>query len=220
MGKFLRFIGILFMSLTAAFTVLGGVGTTCVALGAEKYDTMAGIVPFKWLYVLYVIVTLAIGIMGIRAVILLIKGRANAYRYSMIALIAGIIVGAIHMATSRALRGSSMPVDAVVYTTVLTFIIFLIFKIPGVWAKVDFTKAKGNAKDVGGGLAAIVMGGLALSIQLWMAPTHTLSGINYGDAFHTPMLLIGWALVLMGISLLARAVWKPALIANPALAST
>ena len=46
MGKFLRFIGIVFMGLTAAFTILGGVGTTCVALAAEKYDSMLAIAPY------------------------------------------------------------------------------------------------------------------------------------------------------------------------------
>ena len=140
MKKFLRFLGILLMSLTAAFTVLSGVGTTCVALAAEKYDSMSAIEPYKWLYVIFVIVTLAIGVMGIRAVILLVKGRENAYRYSLMALVAGVVVGGIHMAVSRALRGSSMPVDAVVYTTVLTLIVFLIFRIPRVWELVDFSR--------------------------------------------------------------------------------
>jgi len=32
LAKLLRFIGILFMSLTAAFTILGGIGTSCTAL--------------------------------------------------------------------------------------------------------------------------------------------------------------------------------------------
>jgi len=210
MQKFLRFIGILLMSLTAAFTTLGGVGTTCVAVGAEKYDSMAAIVPYKWLYMIFVVITIAIGVMGIRAVVLLIKGRKNAYRYSMIALIAGIVVGVIHMFTSRSLRGSSMPVDGVVYTTVLTLVVFLIFRIPGVWNLVDFSKGKGDSKDVGGGMAAIVSGGLVLSIQFWMAPTHTFDGINYGNAFHTQMMLIGGGLMLAGVGLLAKAVWKPA----------
>jgi hypothetical protein len=32
MKKFLRFVGILLMGITATVTLLGGVGTTCVAL--------------------------------------------------------------------------------------------------------------------------------------------------------------------------------------------
>ncbi|NQU30308.1 MAG: hypothetical protein HQ525_06535, partial [Anaerolineae bacterium] len=53
MGKFLRFIGILLMGLTAAFTILGGVGTTCVALDATKYEGMEAIAQFQWLYIFY-----------------------------------------------------------------------------------------------------------------------------------------------------------------------
>ena len=210
MQKFLRFVGILLMSLTAAFTTLGGVGTTCVAVGAEKYDSMAAIVPYKWLYMIFVVVTIAIGVMGIRAAVLLIKGRQNAYRYSMTALISGIVVGVIHMFTSRSLRGSSMPVDGVVYASVLTLVVFLIFRIPGIWNLVDFSKGKSDSKDIGGGMSAMVAGGLILSIQFWMAPTHTFDGINYGDAFHSQMMLIGGGLMVAGIGLLARAIWKPA----------
>ncbi len=205
MRKFLRFIGILFMSLTAAFTVLGGVGTTCVALGAEKYESMAGIAPFKWLYLIYVIVTIAIGIMGIRAVTLLIKGRANAYRYSVIALVSGLVVGTIHMVTSRTLRGSSMPVDAVVYTTVLTFAIFLLFRIPGVWEKVDFSKAKQKDSETAGGAAMIVVGVLNLTIPYLMAPTHTINGVNYGDAFKFTTTGAGWGLIVLGCGLILYA---------------
>ncbi len=114
MGKILRFIGILFMGVTALFTLTGGAGTTCVALAAEKYDSMVGIAPYKWLYVIFVIVTVAIGVMMVRATVLLVKGRPNAYRYSIISLVLAIVVGVIHIAVSRALRGASMPVDGVV----------------------------------------------------------------------------------------------------------
>ena len=205
MGKFLRIIGIILMSLTAAFTVLSGVGTTCVALGAENYSSMAGIVPYKWLYVLFVIVTLAIGVMGVRAVVLLIKGRPNAYRYSLIALILGVIVGGIHIWVSRALRGSSMPVDAVFYATVLTLLVFLIFRIPSIWQKVDFNRADENGDSPSGGIAAIVMGVLCLTIQIWMGPTHTFYGVNYADAFHNVMTISGWGLILIGLGWLVYA---------------
>ena len=197
MGKFLRFVGIILMGLTATFTLLGGIGTTCVALAAEKFPSMTGIAPYKWLYVIFVISTVAIGVMMFRATLLLTRSKSNAYRYSVVSLFLGILIGAIHMAVSRNLRGSSMPVDAVTYTAVLTLIVFLLFRIPGVWEKVDFSKAKSSDNQKAGGMAAVVSGLLALSIQFWMAPTHTFnSSINYGDAFHLSMTIIGWSLVL------------------------
>lgn len=210
MGKFLRFIGILFLSISALFNITGGAGTTCVALNPTGYDgKFDAIASVQWLYILYVIVTVAFGVMMVRAVVLLIKGRDNAYRYSLIALIGATAVGIIHIITSRALRGSSMPVDGVVYATVLTLIIFLLFRIPGVWEKVDFSKAKKKDSETAGGAAAIVVGVLSLTIQHLMAPTHTINGVNYGDAFHLTMTVIGAALLLLGSGLLVRARWEP-----------
>jgi hypothetical protein len=75
LGVILRYVAIVLMSLTAAFTVLSGVGTTCVALAAEKFGSMSVLAPYKWLYMLFVIFTLAVGILGIRSSIMLIKGR-------------------------------------------------------------------------------------------------------------------------------------------------
>jgi hypothetical protein len=203
-AKLLRIVGISFMSLTALFTLLGGAGTTCVALNPTGFgDTFAPIAKFQWLYILFVLVTIAIGVMGVRAVVLLVKGRKNAFRYSMIALLMGIVVGAIHMAFSRNLRGgSSMPVDMVVYTTVLTLILFLLFRIPVVWQGVEFEK-HGDEKKTGKQAAAIALGAcglLSLTIQFLMAPTHTINGINYSDMWHTTLTLLGMVLILGGVA--------------------
>jgi len=202
LAKVLRFVGILFMSLTAAFTVMGGVGTSCAALFPTKWDSMAPLAPFQWLYILYVLVTTAIGVLGIRAVIALVKGKKGAYKSALIALVLGLVVGVIHILTSRALRGSSMPVDAVVYITVLTLVIFLIFRIPAIWAGVDYEKAPRKEGKKNAGAASIVVGVLCLTIQFLMAPTHTWGGVNYADAFHATMTIVGGALTLLGSGLL------------------
>ncbi len=202
LAKVLRFVGILFMSLTAAFTVMGGVGTSCAALFPTKWDSMAPLAPFQWLYILYVLVTTAIGVLGIRTVIALVKGKKGAYKSALIALVLGLVVGVIHILTSRALRGSSMPVDAVVYITVLTLVIFLIFRIPAIWAGVDYEKAPRKEGKKNAGAASIVVGVLCLTIQFLMAPTHTWGGVNYADAFHATMTIVGGALTLLGSGLL------------------
>ena len=204
-AKLLRIVGIVFMSLTALFTILGGAGTTCVALNPTGFgDTFAPIAKFQWLYILFVLVTVAIGVMGVRAVVLLVKGKENAYRYSIIALMMGTVVGAIHMAFSRNLRGgSSMPVDMVVYTTVLTLIIFLIFRIPAIWQGVNFEKPEGENKNSkqAGAIALGACGLLSLTIQFLMAPTHTIGGINYADVWHTTLTLLGLVLILGGMAM-------------------
>ena len=201
-AKFLRFLGIVFMSLTAGFTVLGGAGTSCAALAPTNWDSMTPLAPFQWLYILYVIVTIGIGVLGIRAVVLLVKGAANSYKATLIALIAGTVVGIIHIATSRALRGSSMPVDAVVGTTVITLVIFLLFRIPSVWSGVAYTKAPKKENRKAGGGAAIVVSFLCLTIQYTMGATHTWGGVNYADAFNLTMTIMGVLLLALGTGLL------------------
>ncbi len=202
-ARLLRIVGIVFMSLTALFTLMGGAGTSCVALDPTGFGgSFAGIAPYQWLWILFVLVGVAVGIMGVRAVVLLIRGTKNAYRYALIALILGTALNAVHLYASRALRGGSMPVDMVLYTNVLTLIIFLLFRIPRIWQGVDYAKPAGE-KNTGKQASAIALGAsglLALAIQFLMAPTHTISGINYADVWHTALTAIGLALVLGGIA--------------------
>jgi uncharacterized membrane protein len=203
-AKLLRIVGIVFMSLTAAFTLLGGAGTTCVALNPTGFGgTFSGIAPYQWLWILFVLVGLAAGIMGARAVVLLVKGTKNAWRYTLIALLIGTVINAIHLFASRALRAGSMPVDAVLYMNVLTLVIFLIFRIPGIWQAVDYEKPAGG-KQSGRDAAAIALmatGLLSLTIQFLMAPTHTIGGFNYADIWHVALSIIGTILISTGAGL-------------------
>jgi hypothetical protein len=200
-AKILRVVGIVLMGLTAVFTIMGGVGTTCVALDPNGYDgKFAGIAPYQWLYILFVVVTFAFGVMGARATWLLIRNRSNAYRYSIIALAGGSIVGVIHVIVSRALRGGSMPVDMVTTMNILTLVVFLIFRIPPLWKEIGFGQpAASNTAGTAGGLTSITCGVIALTIQYWMGPTHTIGGVNYADVWHVQLQLIGWFLIIGGI---------------------
>ncbi len=200
-AKFLRFIGIVLMALTGGFTLLGGIGTTCAALAPAKYDSMKALAPFQWLYILFVLLGIAIGIWGIWATIKLVRGLPDSYRMSLQALVAGVLIGGLHIYMSRMLRGKSMPVDAVVYTTVLTLIIFLLFKIPAIWQGVDFAKAKASEGKTAGGAASILVGLFTLTVQYTMGATHTWGGVNYADAFNTSMTMIGIALLLLGVGI-------------------
>lgn len=201
-AKLLRIIGIVFMSLTAAFTLLGGAGTSCVALNPTGFgDKFARIAPFQWLWIVFVLGGIAVGVMGVRAVVLLVKGRKNAYRYTLIALILGTALNVVHMVASRTLRGSSMPVDAVAYTNLLTLILFLVFRLPAIWQAVDYAKPAGE-KETGRQATAIALGAcgvLSLTIQFLMAPTHTINGINYADVWHVVLTLTGVGLMLAGV---------------------
>lgn len=199
-AKFLRFVGIVLMGLTGGFTLLGGVGTSCAALFPTKWESMAPLAPFQWLYILFVLVGTAIGVWGIWATVKLVRGTSDSYKMSVQALVAGVLVGGFHIYMSRMLRGKSMPVDAVVYTTVLTLLVFLLFRIPGIWQGVNFDK--GGSNRTAGGAAAILLGALTLTIQYTMGSTHTWGGVNYADAFNTGMTITGIGLLLLGAGVL------------------
>jgi hypothetical protein len=203
-SKILRWAGIVLMGLTSLFTLMGGIGTVCAALFPENFaadsEAMAALVGWNWLYITFMLVTTAIGVMMVRATVLLIKGTANAYRDTIISLVAAVVVGFIHIYASRAIRGGSMPVDAVVYSAVFTLIVFLIFRIPFIWQGVNYEKPAGAKNDNGPAAAAtLVLGGImALTIQYMVGSSHTFGGINYADAFHLSMTLIGIGLILAG----------------------
>jgi hypothetical protein len=136
----------------------------------------------------------------VRAVVLLVKGTRHSYRLALISLLLGIVVNAIHMFASRSLRGSSMPVDGVLYTNILTLVIFLLFRLPGIWQGVNFDRPNGGKKTGkrASAIAMSVVGLLALTIQFLMAPTHSIGGVNYANVWHPALTTIGIALILGG----------------------
>jgi hypothetical protein len=198
-AKTLRFIGIVLMALTGGFTLLGGIGTTCAALFPTRFGSMAALAPFQWLYILFVLVGVGIGVWGIWATVKLVKGKSDAYQQSIMALVSGTVIGFLHIYMSRMLRGSSMPVDAVVYTTVLTLVVFLLFRIPGIWQRVNFDKTDNRTA---GGAAAIILGVFTFTIQYTMGSTHTWGGVNYADGFNLGMTITGIGLLLLGAGFL------------------
>jgi len=211
-ARLLRILGIVLMGITAAFTIMSGIGTSCAAFAAERFGaSMAPIAPYSWLYIIFVIVTTAIGVMGARATVLLVRGRANAYRHAVIALILGIAIGVIHMVASRAIRGRSMPTDAVVYITVLTLILFIIFRIPAVWKEVNYDRSGRDSADLKPAAITLGLCGLAvLTAPLWGKPSHVFipGGFNWANAWPVTMNLIGAGMLLCGAGMLAAPALK------------
>ena len=208
-GRVLKIVGIILLGLTAVFHLLGGVGTTCVALGAENYETMLGIVPYKWVYQLFVVGTTAIAVLAIRATIRFARGKPGAYRTAMWILVVGAAVTTVHIVISRALRGSSMPNDARLYMNLLALVVFLLFQIPGV--KTALALDESSAGPTGGaglGAAAIIMGIATLTVQIWGGANHTINGINFADVWHTQLLVVGWGAIILGLGLITRSMLR------------
>jgi hypothetical protein len=204
--KIIRICAIVLMGLTVAFTLLGGIGSTCAAFLTENFAAMSPLLPYKWLYQLLVIVSVAIGLWGIRALVGLVKGKTWAYRETMLVLNLGGLTALIQIIASRSLRGVSMPTDVRLYITFLTLFLFLILRIPGIWEKVNFYHQKGNTTDMAGGLAAISLGMMILTVHLWAGPSHTFDGFNYANVWSLQLTAAGWTLTLLGVAWMAKSV--------------
>ncbi len=207
-AKFLRVVGIIFMSLATLFNLMGGIGSSCIAFFAEKYGAdYAAIVPYKWLYQLLVVLTTAAAIYGIYALVQLIKGSKHAWRDTILALVVVLVLTIIQIVASRTLRGKSMPNDMRLYITVITLLLFLIYRIPKIWKGVNFNK---GARKGGGGLVAgislILAGIFTVASPAMFAGTHTIAGYNYAGVWYWQFLLAGGLMFLAGAGFLVRLV--------------
>jgi hypothetical protein len=200
--KIIRITAIVLMGLTVAFTLLGGIGSTCAAFLTENFASLGPLIPYKWLYQVLVIISVAAGLFGTRALIGLIKGKPQAYRDTLVVLIVGGASALIQMVASRTLRGASMPTDVRLYITTLTLVVFLLLRLPGVWHRVNFTHQMGNLSGTGGGMTAISLGLAALTVHLWAGPSHTFNGLNYANIWNLPLTAAGWILAITGIALI------------------
>jgi len=207
LGKILRTAAIILVGLTAAMNILGGVGTTCAAFLTKQYPPMWALMDYRWLYQLFVIVTVAIGLVGVWTTIGLARGRKNAYRDALIVLAAGTLVGAVHMIASLALRGKAVPANVKLYLNALTLLYALILRLPGLRKRVTFSEQSDGAdRATAAGMAAIVSGITVLSVFYWAGPSHTHSGDNWVYVLQTPIYLAGGLLLVAGLAQLARAV--------------
>jgi len=211
-GAILRIIAIILVGLTAAFTLLGGIGTTCVAFNAEKYGrAFAMFVSYKPTYQLFVYVSLAAGIAGLVAAFAMVRGYKWAYWGALIIVLVSLVVAAVHMYYSSTLKGVSFfatpPENMRFYAAAITLVFLLLLRLPGIWQWANFTlpwRGRG-ASSAAGGLAAFVAGVITITTPLWAGPSHMLDGYNLVNVLQVPLTLGGWGLVLAGLSLLVLA---------------
>ncbi len=203
-GGAARIVAIVLMAATALVTLVSGAGTYCAAFNPEAYASMAALIPFKWLYQIFVVVTVGLGLAGAGVVYGLIRGRAWSYRAALITLAAIIVAAGIHIGTSRLLRGKSMPNDLRLYAAALTLLAFVIM--PRLWKGVfrDAASGRGNARPAAG-LSLCVAGLLAVTAPAWASAGHWLHGENLVLEWLGPLLAGGGLCLVIGLGLLAWA---------------
>jgi hypothetical protein len=208
-GKGLRTLGIVLFAMTTAMNILGGTGTVCAAFLTEQYDMVSIMSPvdYRWLYQTLMIVTVLIGLVGIRATVALIRGRKRAFQNALILLVVGTFVSGIHFYASMSIRGSATPANMKFFANVISLILFVVFGLPGMRERVNFDASRDSQSQMtSGGLAAILTGILLLSVKFWVGDSHVYEGNYWVDVIKTPLLIGGSALTLSGILLLTKLV--------------
>lgn len=204
-GKTLRIIAIVFMGLTAAMNILGGIGTVCAAFLTKQFPPMWALLDYQWLYQSLMIVTIIVGIAGVWATIVLIRGRATAYRNALIVLVIGSVLGAIQYYASMTLRGSATPANMKFFINAFTLLFFLLLKLPGLRDRVDFTKpGDEETQATTSGLTAVVTGLFVLTTSIWAGPSHSIVGENWVLVLQGQLIATGILLTIVGIRSLLR----------------
>jgi len=212
-GMVLRIVAIVLMGMATVFTLLGGVGTACVAWNAPMYGPgFAAFVPFMPVYQNFVYVGVFTALIGAIVVYALVKGDRWAYWGAVGTLIIGLAASALQMFYTSTLKGVSFfqtpPTNMRFYITMLTLVFFLILLIPGIKERATMSgpwKSKGSGAMTGG-VTAIVTGIIAMTTPFWAAESHTIDGNNLVYVFETPLMVFGLVVLLTGVALLAWAI--------------
>jgi len=209
-ARALRAGAVILMGFASVFTLLGGAGTACVAFSADSYGrAFAAFVPYMPVYQLFVYFNAVTGIAGIAVTYFLLRGRRRAHAVVLATLGLYIIAAGVQMWYSSVLRETSFfdtaPNSMRLYVYVLTLVVFIILKLPGVRDRVDFNVPWRNRKsrDSAGGVAAIFTGALMLATPFWAAANHAPYGENLIYVLAVPLAVVGSLLVLLGLGLLA-----------------
>jgi hypothetical protein len=200
-----RRIVIVLVGLAVAFTLLGGLGSTCVAFNAEKYGkAFEKFIGYKSEYQMMVYISIVTALVGIFATWALVKGKKWGFVLALIVLIVGAATAGTQMYYTSTIKQVSFfktpPTSMRFFTTLLALIALLIVRLPRIWQRVDFSKAGGGSSTgPAAGLTACVMGVLTITTPLWAGPTHTFDGYNFVNVLQWPLLLGGLAMIVAGL---------------------
>ena len=209
-GVILKILLVVLTGATTVMTLLGAVGTACLAWNGDKYPKAAfgWIVPLMPTFQNLVYISLAAGVALAIVTYAIARGDKWFYIGGLIFLIVAGGAAAYQMYLSSSARKISFfaaaPTNMRFYITAITLIAFLIIRFPGIWNKGGFGKKSGGPGSYAtpGGLALIVAGLLTITSPLWAGAAHTVDGFNYVLTLSLPLFVDGIAMSVAGIALL------------------
>ena len=217
-GKAVRIVAIVLFAIAAALNLLGGIGTSCVALNPTRWgEAMAQLAPYQWLYIVLMVGATVVAAWGIAVTVGLTRGRRNAYRNALWVLLLSAILAGVQTYASIALRGKGAPQNMRFYLTALVLVVFLLLRLPPLWRLIQGFDGGGQGNwRTPTGLAAFMGGLIVLTTPLWATPTHIgPDGANWVNVLRTPLLAGGVLLTLAGVGLLRRASRGPRRVRTP-----
>jgi hypothetical protein len=207
-SKALRTGAIILFALAVFFNLLGGIGTSCVALNPTGWSPdMAKLAPYQWLYILLMLSATVVAAWGIVVTIGLARGKRGVYRNALLVLALSALCAGVQTFVSIALRGKGAPQNMRFYLTLFVLIVFLLLRLPPVWRLINgFLSGDKAGWQTPTGLAAFVGGLVLLTTPLWAGPTHIgPDGANWVNVLRLPLLAGGALLTCAGAGMLRRA---------------
>lgn len=210
--KTLRVLALLALSLAAVFNLLGGAGTSCVAINPGRFESMASLAPYAWLYWIFTVAGIATGLYGAIAINALVRRAPRSKRHILFSLLAQLAVASAHTYASLSLRGSGAPANMRAIVTGAALILFAFAHWFGSFdpAEKDATEDADNPREPVAEIAGCALGAAAvlLGMERLMALTHTFGGINYAAVWHNGLVVSGFCALGAGIVAFALAVLR------------
>lgn len=200
---------VIMMSMVAVFSLMSGIGTTCVAFAPDKWgDAFLVLVPYATTYQVITVITIIVGFLASIITYAFIRGDKWAYYAALSTILIGIISGGVHVYYSSTLRGSAVPANMRVIVDVIALIFLLVIRMPNIWNRIDLTKPMGKKKgsyNTPTGTAFIITGLGLVTTPLYASPSHTIEGVNYVEYLLPELYIIGGIFLSLGIGLIVIA---------------
>lgn len=203
-GLVWRIILVVAMGLTTTMTLLGAVGTACLAWNGNFYGpAFKWIVPYMPTYQMLVYVSLAAGVAATLVCYAIVRGDKWFYIGGLITLIVAGGAAAVQMFYTSSLKQISFfatpPTNIRFYITLATLVVFVIVRFPGIWNTLNSKSASGRGNLSTPTGAALIVAGLAmLTTPLWAGPSHMIEDQNMVLTLEIPLVVDGIALIVIG----------------------
>ncbi len=201
---YVRGLIVVLMATVAVFSIMGGVGTVCVAWSAASWPPFRALAEYSAFYKATVFINLGVGFAAAIITYAFIRAEKWAYKAAIWTLAIGAGSGLIKMYVSNMLRGATSPTEVRVYVTIAVLVIMLIIRLPFIWNKIDLTRSDGKSGSYGipTGMACMAAGLGLLGTPYIAGPSHTYDGVNYVNYLLPELYIIGGIFLGVGVGLL------------------